>query len=381
MGLFGKLFAHKEKRYTLDEAMKIVESELSTRQRQDLDQSYMRATQMHHELQLLSKLIDEFSSKPAPDMGRSSEGVKERFCTLSKRQISSLGSPDKAKPQEFLREVGELMNSLGGLTQRQILHINFFFKEDFKSVGRKMKEISLLLSHDSRAPDHQKAVDMRRKINYLERQKEQAADAIKQLEEKLTQPKPALPEVPRHPDTHNLDAAESKLKSKKQEIDSFLSIQKVLKKYMYISESKDKILEAYVESPSSALLADENLSIIEHAAKASVMVNEGKIEADRKLEIVASSAPYLAKSRSELQELQERIAQAKKKYFEELESFESALKARTNMMAEQEGENKAAEKMLKAEKEELEHLEKEIASLRAELLMTVSRLLDAEVTL
>ena len=383
MGFLGRLFgAPKARQYTIDEAMKIIENGLSKLQFESLEQSYQNAMKVYWEMSQLSHLINEFHEKPVPEMGKSSANVKERFCTLSKKQLSSMGTPEKDMPHDFLQMARLTMDNLGGLTQRQVLHINFFFKNDFRPVAKKINEINSILSQNAGTSDHQKAVDIHRRMEQLEKQKKRIELSVVEHEDKYKDVKDkrrVLPEVPRHPDTHNLNVAEAKLSSKKQEIDSFLSVQKTLKKYIYLSEIKNRIAEAYIESPSGALLMDENLSILTHLSNASALAGEGKMESDKKLEVIISAAPYLRTSREELTGLLESHKLEKKKYFEDLEDFESSIKSRTNLLADLEAEEKNLEKTIKSEKEEAESMDREITGLHTELLLLASRILEADV--
>jgi len=379
---FLDVFRAKEKRYPLHEAMEIIEKELERLDKENLEQANRDAMMVESEIRQLLVLIDEFSRKPTPELGKSSENVKERFCLLSRKQLASLGTPDKSRPQEFLRAVRSALDSLGGLTQRQVLHINFFFKEDFKPAGKKINEISSIISGAAGVTDHHKAVEMNMKLASMQNQKKLVENSIAAGEAELRSiGSRSMPELPHHPDTNSLNAAESKVSSKRQEIDSFLSVQKTLKKYLYISEAREPVVESYIESPSSALLADENLSVLGHLSRASELAKAGKIENDRKLDIIVSAAPYLRKSREELAGMLKNHELEKKKYFGELESFESSIKERANILSDRENETKMLEKTIKSEKEELDTLSREIDRTSAELLLLVSGILDANVTI
>ena len=314
---FLDIFRAKEKRYSLSEAMRIIEKELERLDTENLEQANRDAMRVESEIRQLLILIDEFSRKPTPELGKSSENVKERFCLLSRKQLISLGTPDKSRPHDFLRAVSMTLDALGGLTQRQVLHINFFFKEDFKPVGKKINEISSIISGGAGVTDHHKAVEMNMKLASMQNKKKLTENSIAACEAELRNSEGrSVPGLPRHPDTNSLNAVESKVSSKKQEIDSFLSVQKTLKKYLYVSEVREPVVELYIESPSSALIADENLSVLEHLSRAAELARGGKIENDRKLEIIVNAAPYLRKSREELAGLLKNLELEKKKYFD-----------------------------------------------------------------
>ncbi len=369
---FLDFFKHKTKYYSLEEAVRILEERLSAEKNSASRQTAMK---LRWEMDQLAKLIEEFSRSPVPDMGKSSAGVKRRFCTLAARQIESLGNPEN--PDEFLGQVRITLENIGGLTQRQLLHINFFFKDDFRPVARKIQEINALIGKEG--SENEKAVEMYRKISKREDQKKDLMKSIESNEKILTREKPELPALARQPDTSGLSKAEAKLSSIKQEVDSFLAIQKVLKKYAYSENIRDQILERYIDSPSSALMSDPGLSVMDHIKKAADLAAEGKFEGDKKLEMIINSSDYLTKKRSELLQAEASVKEERKNYRREQEIFEDSIKARTNMLAEAEAEAKSVEKLLRLEKEECQNVEKEIAKTRAELLMLASRLLDANV--
>ena len=71
----------------------------------------------------------------------------------------------------------------------------------------------------------------------------------------------------------------------------------------------------------------------------------------------------------------------KKKYFDELELFENSIKERAGMLSDRENKMKTLEKTVKSEKEELDAVSRGIDRTSAELLLLVSRILDANVIL
>ncbi len=189
----------------------------------------------------------------------------------------------------------------------------------------------------------------------------------------------ALPQLPKQPSSNDLDDAESRLKGLKQEVDSFLAVQKTLKKFAYISELRDDLLELYIDSPSSALLQDEEFRIIDFATNAGQLVRDGKIEGDRKLENILSSVDYVKRKRDALISAKRAAEDERKKFRLRQEQFESLLKARTNHLAETECEIKELEKSIRGLKEEIAAAETEHAKAKAELYMIASKLLNAAI--
>lgn len=382
MGFLDIFRSAPVKQFTIGEAVVLIRSELESLQRKNKEEAYRSALKIHGEISHLVELIEEFSRKEVYDRAKSSAAVKERFCSLSKKQLTSLEKPEKENSFLFLQSVRSILENLGGLTQRQVLHINFFFREDFKPAAKKLKEITTLLDVAGGGVEHQKAISLFENIGNLEKKKAQLSDLIVSDEDKLKIAKEkhkVLPQLPKQPDSYELDKAESTLKSLKQEVDSLLAIQKTLKKCAYISGIKDELLEMYIESPNAALVQDKDLRILDFANQASTLIQQGKIENDKRLEAVLSSVDYLKRKREELISAKAAAEEEGKKFRHAQELFEASLKARTNHIAELEGEIKDLEKSLRAERQEAAATESELAKSRAELYMLASKLLNATI--
>ncbi|HIG97123.1 MAG TPA: hypothetical protein HA230_02145 [Candidatus Aenigmarchaeota archaeon] len=387
MGLFDKIFGQpKPKTYSLDEAIKIIENELHSLQSANKEEQYRTAMQVHSEMEKLYSLIGDFSRKDVPAFAKSSANVKERFCSISIRQINSLPEPSGDEPWKYLQSTQNVLNSLGGLTQRQIIHINFFFKDDFSLAARKINEINALLSLRQKGHEHMKSVEMYKKIKGGEKRKKELSESILHNQEKfkkLNQQKSNMPKFVEHIDTHNLEAAEKDLKTVRQDIDSFLGIQKLLKKYAYEAELKDNLLEIYIESPNHAILEDENLRILDYVRSAALLIKEGKINEnlpEKKTDTILASADYLHRKREELIKAIELVKTEQKTLRGKRDTFEEQLKEHNNLLAHFEGEIKDVTRVIEREKEEEGALSKELAHTYSELCMLASKLLNANVS-
>lgn len=382
MGFLSKIFGPApQKQFTLDEGMALIRSELDSLQHRNKEEAYRTAMKIYDEIRLLAGLISDFEEKEIYERAKGSAAVKDRFCTLAKSQLTSVRKPDEDSSL-FLQEIRSLLSGIGGLTQRQMLHINFFFREDFRPIAKKMKEINSLLDVASGGGDHQKTVNLHSQIQELERKKSHLKDMLAVEEGNLERAEGkgnTLPQLQKQPGSNDLDDAESRLKSLKQEIDSFLAVQKTLKKYAYIVESKDPILETYIDSPSSALLLDEEFRIIDFATNASQLVREGKIEGDRKLENILSSVDYVKRKRDAMISAKRAVEDQREKFRLLQDQFESSLKARTNHLAEMEYEIKEVEKSIRDLKEEIAVAEAEHAKAKTELYMIAAKLLNATI--
>ena len=369
MGLFDRIFGQpKPKTYSLDEAIKIIENELHSLQSANKEEQYRTAMQVHSEMEKLYSLIGDFSRKDVPAFAKSSANVKERFCSISIRQINSLPEPSGDEPWKYLQSTQNVLNSLGGLTQRQI------------------NEINALLSLRQKGHEHMKSVEMYKKIKGGEKRKKELSESILHNQEKfkkLNQQKSNMPKFVEHIDTHNLEAAEKDLKTVRQDIDSFLGIQKLLKKYAYEAELKDNLLEIYIESPNHAILEDENLRILDYVRSAALLIKEGKINEnlpEKKTDTILASADYLHRKREELIKAIELVKTEQKTLRGKRDTFEEQLKEHNNLLAHFEGEIKDVTRVIEREKEEEGALSKELAHTYSELCMLASKLLNANVS-
>lgn len=366
--------------YSLDEAMEIITKNLHDMEEKTREESYQSALKIHRALQELSELIREFSARPIPESAKASGDVKRRFCALSGSQLSGLEKP-AAPAAEYTRSVRSLLDGLGGLTHRQLLHINFFFREDFKPVAKKISEINALMPSAGDS-EHARAEALYSRLAQLEKRAQDLQASILANEEKLNGLKARqLPSLADEPVRGGI--AEERLRSLKQEIDSFLAVQKLLKKYGYVQKINDELLYAYIESPSSALIKDDSLKIIKFIAEASALVKEGKLPPEapgKKTESIINGSGYLARKRTELLEAAELAKKERDAYSRARERFEASLHARTNALAELESGVKQVNRLIEVAKKEQAETSSEISRTRVELCMLASKILGANVS-
>jgi len=385
MGFFDFFRAPRIKEYRLDEAMKLIESELQSLQLANKEEQYRIAKQIHLEMGNLYVLIGDFSRKGVPEFAKSSANVKGRFCSISIKQINSLPEPSSNEPWKYLQSVQNVLNSLGGLTKRQIIHINFFFKGDFALAAKKIHEINELLILRQKGSEHMKSTATYQKIKNMENRIKELSESIllnQEKLEKLEEHKSNLPQIVEHIDARDLEAAEKNLKIVRQDIDSFLGVQKLLKKYVYEAELKDSLLEIYIESPNRAILEDENLRILDYVRNAAQLVKEGKISEDlpeKKIGIILASADYLRTKREDLIKAIQLVRTKEKTLREKRNAFEEQLKEHNNLLAHFEGEIKGITRLIETEKEEEDAVSKELTQTHSDLCMLASKLLNASV--
>lgn len=375
MGLFG-IFSKKEKKYSIDEAASEIQKELESIQSKNKNQMENVARRIRLELNQLHQMVKEFAAKETPEFAKRSENVKERFCEIAAKQLVSV--PEE--PGELLRSTSNLLNNIGGLTQRQILHINIFFKEDFLPIGRKMREIGHLLRLDNMGGDYAKAMEIYQKIKLAETKVNDLSDPPGPLEETIKELKQRHDEEEKvkitEPDNLHLIRIRKSLEEIRQEIDSFLPVQKLLKKYAYAMHLKDAMIDEYINSPSAALLLDEDLKIIEYVAEASGMfseLNEGKREA------ILRGRLLLGEKRKELEKIMKKELEESAGYEEEKSKYNRAMAEKRNTISRIEQEMREAQKELDDMAAEKKEAEEEIAKNRVEFCMLAGKLLGANV--
>lgn len=375
MGLFG-IFSKKEKKYSIDEAASEIQKELESIQSKNKNQMENVARRIRLELNQLHQMVKEFAAKETPEFAKRSENVKERFCEIAAKQLVSV--PEE--PGELLRSTSNLLNNIGGLTQRQILHINIFFKEDFLPIGRKIREIGHLLRLDNMGGDYAKAMEIYQKIKLAETKVNDLSDPPGPLEETIKELKQRHDEEEKvkitEPDNLHLIRIRKSLEEIRQEIDSFLPVQKLLKKYAYAMHLKDAMIDEYINSPSAALLLDEDLKIIEYVAEASGMfseLNEGKREA------ILRGRLLLGEKRKELEKIMKKELEESAGYEEEKSKYNRAMAEKRNTISRIEQEMREAQKELDDMAAEKKEAEEEIAKNRVEFCMLAGKLLGANV--
>ena len=384
MGLFG-IFKKEKKTYTINEAAEMIQKQLDEIQSKNKNQMGDTAKRIRIELKQLEQLVKEFAAKETPEFAKRSENVKERFCTIAKKQLESLQQTDaeggiQLDPGELLRAAGDLLNNIGGLTQRQILHINVFFKTDFAPIGRKMKDIEQVLKIDSSGGDYSRAIMIHQKIASTEKRIGDLDDASS-LENKIKDLNHRHGEEEKlkitEPDNLHLARIRKSLEEIKQELNSFLPVQKLLKKYAYARQLKDPMIEEYINSPTSAILLDEDLKIIGYVDEASKMFSELN---ENKLDAILRGRLLLNEKRKELEKIMKKELDESARYDDEKDVYDRAMSEKRGRVSAIEQEIKDVQKQLDELKEERKELENELATIRVEFCMLTGKLLGAEVS-
>lgn len=222
----------------------------------------------------LRSFLNELKGKNLEnEFAKGSKNVKDSFCEKALRLLDGISMPPETLDgyRQFAGRVSKLVADFVALTPRQMLHLDFFYKDDMKIFSKMLKKID----------DENKAVTMNVEGHYekikkleslfleirastLEIEKNNSLSTLemeKDLEEKLAQANLI--------DLSELDTRENNIeslvKAKKEAVDAIISefsqIERVLRKYQHASASKEKIIEKYISSPVEALREDNELKI------------------------------------------------------------------------------------------------------------------------
>ena len=374
MKFFG--FGQKQS-YTMGEAVSLINKQLDETQNKNKSQLLSAAERARAEFKQLRSIIGQFASKDVPEVAKRSGNVKERFCSVALRQLDAEMPQDAAL---FIQAAGSMLNTLGGLTQRQMLHINVFFRDDFTPIARKMKEIEQILVFNQSGSEHRRASMLHQKLGLLEAKSKEAAAPISRLEERKTNLSQQLDEEQgktyQEPDDEQLRESRKIMEEARQDIDSFLPVQKLLKKYVYARQIKDRLIEAYISSPSSAILQDSELKIIDYVSNASGMFSE--LNENKRNSILNGKAFLMEKSMA-LQEAIKRNGEEAAKYQEEKDRYARLLSEKQRRISSLETGMKEATKQLDETKLERKELQEDAIKTRDEFCALASKLLNGVV--
>lgn len=373
--VFG--FGKKQKTYSIEAAAALIERELEIIQHKNKAQLEATATRVRAELQQLRQLIKEFDSKPTPEFAVRSENVKYRFCTMAMKQLDT---EMPTEPGEFLRYANNLLNTIGGLTQRQILHINMFFKDDFAPVGRKLKDIEQLLKVKESGGEYMRVTALYQRIKAMEKRPDELDEAITTMQEKVIGLNRALntekQDSPQHPENENLERTRKQIQVIKQEIDSFLPVQKLLKKYAYAKQLKDPLINEYINSPSAAILNDDDLEIIQNVSEASKMFHE---LSENKRDSIVNGRTSLQQKKEALEAMMKQEREQYYHYEREKDTHSRTLSEKNNRITSIEQEIKETQKQIEEAQIEIREVRNEFDRAREEFRGLAQKLLDVAV--
>src|SRR3989344_9225620 len=132
MSLLGKIRNIFEKEpelqeeLLLDDALKQLNTKIENSKDQILENTYKISTEISSKLKELHLLLSSLEKEDIEDKrGMASKDIKDRFCSVAKQQIKSIEKPEKDfdDVNKFLNDVSHTLNTLGGLTPKQMIHI------------------------------------------------------------------------------------------------------------------------------------------------------------------------------------------------------------------------------------------------------------------
>jgi len=299
---FFNIFSKKQeeaKELSLEEKIELLRKTVEANKESVLQKANSNCSKILNTSKELRNVIKTLRTKDVPEKtAKGSREVKNRFCKVALEQLDSL-----LKEKEF-RDVNEIKNlleetektilGLGGLTQKQMAHIRFFFEDDIKVISRKTKGIDSIIRETRSlirpALDHNKIQNHLEKINRFEAEKKEKVNHLEEINNKVMASEKSLKEIeeinPNLNGTDNIQnqikEAESEAKQLELDIISYLSLGKLLRKYKYTASVEDSLIDMYISEPSQALLEDNELKIIGFLKEALRINQDSKLESDTK---------------------------------------------------------------------------------------------------
>jgi len=134
---------------SLDEALKQINAKMENSKGEILGNTHKISTEIYSRLKELHTFLSTLEKEDVEDKrGMASKDIKDRFCSVAKQQINSIEKPERDfdDVNKFLNDVSHTMNTLGGLTPKQMIHIKFFFAEQSRNIPKKTEEIRNLVN-------------------------------------------------------------------------------------------------------------------------------------------------------------------------------------------------------------------------------------------
>jgi DNA repair exonuclease SbcCD ATPase subunit len=388
---------------SLEEIISRVDKKFEEKESEVTGKSYEKVRLITDELDSLSGLIAELEKLDPEGVMQAPKAVKERFCSYSKNQIESIKKPSKdiEEIRAFLNKTYTIVHNLGGLTQKQIMHIEFFFKEDFRPIIKRSREISDMIN-EAREIIRTGNLDPYRKIKELHEnmrgfdrvkiEKNNKITVIKNGIERLKAENKKLSEEIGKIDTGDfqqcsseIEEAEKKLSNIEQDLSSFLSIEKLLKKLVHEKEIKNKLLDLYTESPAKALLQDKELELVGFVKEALELHKKGSIDVDeKKIEKAAKIIGNTNYIKEQREKLLSAINELDKKQVYMQDVISPKIERKKKMEEEKEriqSDMKRLEENLEKLPKEIEEVEEKKTALKEDIAAKASEIMNAKVRL
>jgi hypothetical protein len=285
---FFKLFGKKKTNTaSIEEAMKMEKNSFAKREEGVLEAAHNASINACDELQNLDELFKNLAKKEVTDeLAKKQKALVDRFCAIGGEQISGMLAPEKnvKETKEFLEKCIQLTERLGKLSPREALRIKFFFEADFSKISEKVREINTItknglesfavldkhkLYENTEAEIIATELNLEEKTNELERI-ESKLSSLNEINQKLEKEVfNTRNEMSGYEQKENeIEKKEKSISATKQEIDTYISVNRLLKRLKHDSFMNDELLDLYIQSPSSALMKDEKLRIMDFIKEA-----------------------------------------------------------------------------------------------------------------
>lgn len=285
MGLFQRISGARseKKELTLEEKAEKLRAEADATADGILEKSRSNCRKAQRISGEIERLIAGLQKKDiAEKTAKGSQSVKDRFCTVSLRQMTSVLSykddmGNAGEIEAFIDFMQNSMSNLGEITRQQTAHLSFFFEEDVKKISQKAKEINRL-SAETRTLlkpliDYRNISERLEKIRGLEAEKRRKSSELEELKNKILSGENSLKEIGEKSGAEeglgDLERLAATVKSAQAELDgaesdaaSSLAIGKALRRYRYATGLDSPLINRYISEPKDALVADGGLEII-----------------------------------------------------------------------------------------------------------------------
>ena len=404
MSLFsriGRIFSEQEKqkqKLDISDAIKIIEDQKNEKANTIIEDSYKDALQIYSEIQALRGLISAFKNiKIEEKKAKASNDVKDRFCAASEKQLSAIVKPQKELEdiKEFLNQVERTFASLGGLTPKQVMHIGFFFKRDVSEISRKTviigdlvlkakKSMHMLDEYENFYRVRKEIESLEQKASLMEKETKSIENTSEMLEADMEKIKNEIESI----DTTELNNVEKEFAESEstkslieQELLSYLSVEKILRKLRHQENIADGVLDAYIRSPSAALIEDNELRIFQFIEQAISLASKLELDAKNilKLKRILERKDYIKEKRKELIESLKN-AEEKKRI---MDTVRNSIEERKKLL---EMTKKSIENHINNDNRDIEKIDSDITDIRKkiedsknELKMMAQRLTGSEI--
>ncbi len=332
-----KIFSEQEKqkqKLDISDAIKIIEDQKNEKANIIIEDSYKNALQIYSEIHGLRSIISDFKKVRVEEKrAKASNDVKDRFCTSSENQLSSIEKPEKdlGNIKDFLSRTERTFASLGGLTHKQMMHIGFFFKGEVSAISKKTALIDDLVrkakKNMSGPEDYEKFFMINGKIRPLENKISDKSQKRKLVENESEKIGLSLKDIENDINNINIsqlneaerEFAESEYRKgfMEQELISLLAVERMFKKLRHQKNLRDEILDNYIKYPSKAVINDEEMKIFQFVEQTLELDRKNLIEMDaksrQKLARILENKDHIKQKRKELLESLERMEARKRK--------------------------------------------------------------------